>query len=270
MMITLPNHPDWFLQAHLAATLDERLTILKQPPHKIFLAAADGNESYRLLKIRYPHAQFQEFDSRTDYLAAAQSLRKAKQNWWQKISGDLPVQIHSDQLPDNAMADMVWSNLGLVHQDNPRQVIKNWASALKPDGVLFFSHFGPDTLKEVMTLWRKHDIIVKAQRLLDMHDLGDMLLHNGFYDPVTDMNMLTLQYTTVERFIDDMITAGIWQTLQFDNEIKAVRILADSWQHQPVHHVTLELLYGHGVKKQTIPDHTSTIQFYSPSLSVKS
>ena len=269
-MIPLPNQPDWFLQAHLAATLDERLNILKQHPAKILLAGADGNESYRLLKFRYPQTHFQEFDSRTEYLQAAQLIRKSKQNWWQKLSGDLPIQTHSDQLPANAAADMVWSNLGLLHQSAPQQVIANWAGALKPDGLLFCSHFGPDTLKEILTLWREHGIIVQAPRLLDMHDLGDILLQHGFYDPVTDMNMLTLQYTTVERFIDDMVTAGLWQTLQFDSEIDAVRILADNWQNNPVHNVTLELVYGHGVKKQLLPDHTATIQFYSHSPITKS
>ena len=70
---------------------------------------------------------------------------------------------------------MVWSNLGLLHQSAPQQVIANWANALKPDGLLFCSHFGPDTLKEILTLWREHGIIVQAPRLLDMHDLGDIL-----------------------------------------------------------------------------------------------
>lgn len=269
-MKNLPNQPDWFLQAHLAATLDERLSILKQPPNKIFLAGADGNESYRLLKIRYPQAQFQEFDSRNDCLQSAQAIRKSKQNWWQKLSGDLPVQTHSDLLPANAMADMVWSNLGLLHQDKPQQVIENWAGTLKPDGLLFFSYFGPDTLKEILTLWRKHGIIVTVPRLLDMHDLGDLLLQHGFYDPVTDMNMLTLQYTTVERFIDDMLTAGLWQTLQFGNEIEAIRVLADNWQDDSVHNVTLELVYGHGIKKQILPEHSATIQFYPHSPLIKS
>lgn len=268
-MTALLNQPDWFLQSHLAATMDERLTILKQPPNKIFLAGADGNESYRLLKARYPQAQFQEFDSRADYLQAAQSIRKSKQNWWQKLSNHFPTQTHSDQLPVNAMVDMVWSNLGLVHQANTQQVIENWAGALKPEGLLFFSHFGPDTLKEILTVWRKHDIIVTAPRLLDMHDLGDMLLQHGFYDPVTDMNMLTLQYTTAERFINDMITAGLWQTLQFDSEVEAVRILADHWQHNHVHDVTLELVYGHGIRRLALPENTATIQFYPPSLSQK-
>ena len=77
---------------------------------------------------------------------------------------------------------MVWSNLGLTHQNDPVAVIRNWAGALKPDGLLFFSHFGPDTLKEVMTLWRTEGIVVKTPNLIDMHDLGDMLFQHGFYE----------------------------------------------------------------------------------------
>lgn len=264
-MTTLPHKPDWFLHAHLAATLDERLCILKQPPEQIILAAADGDESYRLLSMRYPHAHFQEYDSREAYLQAAQIIRKAKQNWWQKLHSNLPTQTVSNRLPGNQSADMVWSNLGLIHQNDPVAVIKNWAGALKPDGLLFFSHFGPDTLKEVMTLWRTEGIVVKTPNLIDMHDLGDMLFQHGFYDPVTDMDMLTLQYTNAERFIDDMRTAGLWQSLQFNSEIDAVRILADAWQSNDIQNVTLELVYGHGVKKQVLPDNTAPVQFYPSS-----
>ncbi|MCO6507904.1 MAG: methyltransferase [Snodgrassella sp.] len=264
-MTTLPHQPDWFLHAHLAATLDERLSILRQPPAHILLAAADGNESYRLLKMRYPHARFQEFDSRDRYLQAAQAMRKAKLNWLQKFNSSLPVQTVSDQLPSNQAADMVWSNLGLIHQADPIAVINNWAGALRPDGLLFFSHFGADTLKEVLTLWRTAGIVVKTPHLLDMHDLGDMLYQHGFYDPVMDMNMLTLQYTKAERFIDDMRTAGLWQSLQFDNEIDAVRILVQAWKNNDIHNVTLELVYGHGVKKQILPDNATPIQFYPSS-----
>lgn len=264
-MTTLPHQPDWFLHAHLAATLDERLSILKQPPQHILLAAADGNESYRLLKMRYPQACFHEYDSRSCYLQAAQAIRKAKQSWWQKLNSSLPEQIASDRLPDNQAADMVWSNLGLIHQPDAVAVIENWAGALRPDGLLFFSHFGPDTLKEVLTLWRAAGIVVSAPMLLDMHDLGDMLYQHGFYDPVMDMNMLTLQYTKPERFIEDMRTAGLWQSLKFDNEIEAVRILAQAWQNEDIQNVTLELVYGHGVKKQILPENVAPIQFYPSS-----
>ena len=62
-----------------------------------------------------------------------------------------------------------------------------------------------------------------------------------------------------------MRTAGLWQSLQFNSEIDAVRILADAWQSNDIQNVTLELVYGHGVKKQVLPDNTAPVQFYPSS-----
>ena len=262
MNSSLSRQPDWFLHAHLAATLDKKLDILKNSPHKIILAAADGNESYRLLKARYPKAEFQEFDQREDYLYWSQETRKAEQKLWQKLSSHLPVQQATNQLPPTEQADMIWSNLGLIHQTDPIHVIENWAEALQTDGLLFFSHFGPDTFLQLFEVWQTHGIIVRAPMLIDMHDLGDMLLQHGFYDPVMDMSKLTLQYVSVERMIEDMRVAGLWQSLQFEDEEEAIRILIQHWQSGEIHDITLELIYGHGIKKQLMPEHTATVQFY--------
>lgn len=260
--MTLSRQPDWFLHAYTAATLDERLVILKQQPQQIILAAADGNESYRLLRNRYPQASFEEFDSRQDYLHFSLKARKENQNLWQKIRGHLPVQHNSDLLPASQQADMLWSNLGMIHQHDPIAIIENWASALHTDGLLFFSHFGPDSLQELRSLWQKHNIAVQTPMLLDMHDLGDLLLQHGFYDPVMDMSKLTLQYTDVERLIEDMTLAGLWGSLQFEHEADATRVIVQEWEKTPIHHITLELIYGHGVKKQLMPDNIAPIRFY--------
>ncbi|MDF7677030.1 methyltransferase [Neisseriaceae bacterium ESL0693] len=262
MTFTLSRQPDWFLHAYTASTLDERLALLRQPPQNIILAAADGNESYRLLKTRYPNAEFQEFDQRQDYLYWSLQARKAELNLWQKLSQPLPPQYPTDILPTDEAADMVWSNLGLIHQGDPAPIMENWADTLRPDGLLFFSHFGTDTLQELRTLWQKHDIIVNMPMFLDMHDLGDMLLQHGFYDPVTDMSKLTLQYSHAERFIADMQIVGLWQSLQFDDEETATRILVEHWPQKQLQNITLELVYGHGIKKQRLPEHTATVQFY--------
>ena len=43
-------------------------------------------------------------------------------------------------LPE-ASADMLWANLSLSRADDILPVLKNWATALKTDGLLFFTHF---------------------------------------------------------------------------------------------------------------------------------
>lgn len=256
------NHADWFLHAHTAATMDARLLAVRARPQRIVLAGADGNESYPLLKARYPQAQFHEYDSRTAYLYTAAARRKATQTLWQKLSSQHVPQTAADTLPDNEQADMLWSNFGLLHQTDLAAVFDGWAAALQPEGLLFFAHCGPDSLKEIRALWQKHGIRVETPLFTDMHDLGDMLLQHGFYDPVTDTELLTLQYQQAQRLIADMQVAGIWQSLQFEDEAAAVQVLENTWTTGEVHSVTMELLYGHGVKKLRLPENESIVQFY--------
>ena len=54
----------------------------------------------------------------------------------------------------------------------------------------------------------------KAPMLIDMHDLGDMLADNGFYDPVTDTAKLELSYKKAGTFWQDMETFGIVECVE--------------------------------------------------------
>ena len=49
---------------------------------------------------------------------------------------------------------------------------------LAPGGLLMFSTFGPDTLKELRAAYEGTDRHVHVNRFIDMHDLGDMLLRD--------------------------------------------------------------------------------------------
>lgn len=92
---------------------------------------------------------------------------------------------------------------------------------LNPEGLLFFSTFGPDTLLECEH--RRQS----SFNFIDMHDLGDSLLSAHFVDPVMDMQK-------------DFITLKA----PFDHA---------NWFHQPIikhklqpfeHALTLECIYG--------------------------
>jgi malonyl-CoA O-methyltransferase len=44
--------------------------------------------------------------------------------------------------------------------------------------------------------------------LVDMHDLGDMLVHAGFADPVMDQETLTLTFADAEAALAELRTLG--------------------------------------------------------------
>ncbi|WP_037586588.1 methyltransferase domain-containing protein [Stenoxybacter acetivorans] len=256
------NNVDWFLQAHLAAVTDARLAAVKKIPQEIVLAGADGDESYRRLSVRYPQARFTEYDARADCLQAALKRRKAAQNLWQKFTQALPAQTASHRLPETESADMVWSNLGLLAQDNPIVVFENWAAALKPNGMLFFTHLGAGSLKEILAIRQGENAVFHSSVFMDMHDLGDMLFHHGFYDPVMDMDTLTLRYAAAERLIADLQTIGVWSKLYSGDKSAAISALTQAFAKGECKEITLELVYGHALKKIRLPENTAEVRFY--------
>ena len=144
-----PQDKRWQIHRHLAQDTDERLQIVRNAPKRILLVGADADISRSLLAARYPNAVFEEYDPRADFLQTAAAARKS--GFWQKLTGKtVPqhCQALTAPLPE-ASADMLWANLSLPRANEILPVLKNWANALKTDGLLFFTHFGRDSLTEL-------------------------------------------------------------------------------------------------------------------------
>ncbi|OAM26693.1 MULTISPECIES: methyltransferase [Eikenella] len=254
----------WLVHRRLAEDTDQRLPLIAAAPKRILLFGADGDSSRRLLAARYPQAEFSEYDSRAGHLSEAAAARR--RSFWQRLAGKgktVPqhCQAPSTPLPE-AQADWLWCNLGLVSSAaQPVPVIENWARALKTDGLLFLTHFGLDTLAEIIGYLKARNIPV-ASPFADMHDLGDMLFHHGFYDPVIDTAKLQLAYTRADTFWQDMDTLGIWAALQFADEAAARAAVSQGFAQGLLHTVTLETVYGHAVRKLQLPENESPVQFY--------
>lgn len=258
-----PQDKRWQIHRHLAQDTDERLQIVRNAPKRILLVGADADISRSLLAARYPNAVFEEYDPRTDFLQTAAAARKS--SFWQKLTGKtVPqhCQALTDPLPE-ACADMLWANLSLPRADEILPVLKNWANALKTDGLLFFTHFGRDSLTELTGRLKSAGIACETPTLIDMHDLGDMLADNGFYDPVTDTAKLELSYRKAATFRQDMETLGLWHALKFNDDAQAADAFVDKiFETEGGLTVTLETVYGHAVKKLTLPEGENVVRFY--------
>jgi len=102
----------------------------------------------------------------------------------------------------------VWSNLVLQWVDDPRRAFAEFRRVLAVGGLLTFTTFGPDTLKELARAFAGIDGYTHVSRFADMHDLGDMLVHAGFADPVMDMEMLTLTYASPAALLAELKALG--------------------------------------------------------------
>ena len=107
--------------------------------------------------------------------------------------------------------DLLWSNLALQWVNDPLNAFAEFRRVLAPGGLLMFSTFGPDTLKELREAYRGTDAHTHVNRFVDLHDLGDMLVQSGFADPVMDMEHLTLTYTDVRALMRDLKAIGYTQ-----------------------------------------------------------
>lgn len=109
--------------------------------------------------------------------------------------------------------DCVYSNLTLQWMDLER-AFSEFLRVLRPGGVLTFSTFGPDTLQELRTAWAEVDVRSHVHSFVDMHDVGDALVHAGFADPVLDVERFTLTYATARAALCDLKQIGARNAFQ--------------------------------------------------------
>ena len=239
----------WQIHRHLAEQADQRLQIVKTVPRRILWPVPTRQQpppacrplsQSGLCRIRPPPRMPARRRPTNEAAACCPNWRKNRPQHCQALSAPLP----------EASADMLWSNLGLATEHNPVAVFASWAGALQTDGLLFFTHFGRDTLLELTDTLAQQGIAARRPALIDMHDLGDMLADSGFYDPVTDTARLKLEYRTADTFLQDMDTLGLWHALDFDDPPAARTAIAGLWQRQTPPELTLETVFGHAVKKK--------------------
>lgn len=104
--------------------------------------------------------------------------------------------------------DVLWSNLALHWHPEPDQVLREWFRVLSKNGLVMFSSFGPDTLREIRQAFAAIDDLPHTLPFVDMHDLGDMLVAAGFATPVMDVERITLTYADVDSLFCDVRAFG--------------------------------------------------------------
>ena len=245
------------LQREVCARMLERLAYIKLQPARILDAGSGTGWGTRQLAEKYPAAQIASLDIAIGMLQAARS----HSGWWRKLFGGAQqMQVCGDieALPvADSSVEMVWSNLAVQWCNDLPAAFAGLHRVLKTDGLLMFSTFGLDTLKELRQAFGGVDQHNHLNRFADMHDIGDMLVHAGFAEPVMDMEYLTLTYDDVRGVLYDLkrigahnATAGRGQGLMGKD---AWARLVENYERQrrdgklPA---TYEVVYGHAWKPQ--------------------
>ncbi len=200
------------MQREVCTRMLERLDYIKMQPSMLLDAGSGTGWGGRQLAEKYPAATVISLDIAIGMLQSAQE----KSGWWKKLFGknrQLPVCADVEALPlaSNSM-EMIWSNLAVQWCNDLPATLVELNRVLKPEGLLMFSTFGPDTLKELRQAFRGVDGHSHLNRFADMHDIGDMLMQSGFAEPVMDMEYLTLTYQDVKGVLQDLKDIGAHNT----------------------------------------------------------
>jgi len=224
---------------------------------------------FKPLRERYPKAQVVGIDIARPML----DLAAKRSPWLQRTLGLAPERLvcaDAERLPlAGASVSFVFSNLAL-QWTRAETVFAEASRVLSTGGLFLFSTFGPDTLKELRGAFAGADGHEHVNQFVDMHDLGDALVHAGFADPVMEMETITLEYSCVEQVARDLKAIGAHNSLPNRPRGLAGRsrwsdVIAryEAHRREGVLPATYEVIYGHAWKAQPrrIADGRQVIDF---------
>ncbi|MEI7465958.1 MAG: methyltransferase domain-containing protein [Burkholderiales bacterium] len=185
----------------------ERLLLFKTPPRRIVDWSSFLGASAQKLTTTFPNAALIAVEP-GDILVerSRQSLRLP---WWnpKRWTGPAPdVMLESETPPRDAQ--LVWANMALHGVTDPPALMRCWHSMLSSGGFVMFSCLGPDTVRELTSVYAHLQWPAPTIGFVDMHDLGDMLVHAGFADPVMDQERLTVHWDSAPALCRDLRLLG--------------------------------------------------------------
>ena len=199
--------PAPWLHAEIARRMAERLAIIRLQPKRIVEWSSALGGGGALLRAAYPAAM--RWIVEPQAVLAEQSRRAERAAWWTARRWRQPtVQVLAESEPLPREIELIWANMVLHAVADPPALIARWHEALAVDGFVMFSCFGPATLLELRALYRRAGWPPPGVDFVDMHDLGDMLVHAGFTDPVMDQESLTLTWPTPEALVAELRGLG--------------------------------------------------------------
>ena len=260
----IPQTVSPWLHEEVARRMEERLVWMAAQPETWvhWEPLRGGLQAHALLTQRYPKSSCFVVEAPEERAQTAMNLIAPR--WWEArrwVGGA----VHPGLPPQPVQ--MLWANMALHMAADPQALIAQWSRLLAPEGFVMFSCLGPDTLAELRRVYARLGWPPPSHTFTDMHDWGDMLMHNGFSQPVMDMEYITLSFATPERLLAELQELGrnlhpqrfptlrgrAWHT-QLCNAL--VQELGGADGKKPLE-LRFEVVYGHAFKVAARPAQTS-------------
>jgi malonyl-CoA O-methyltransferase len=246
------------LQGEVERRMLERLEYVRLVPRRVLDAGCGTGRGLALLRGRYPKADLLGVDFAWAATAAALRSETLAARAWRLVRGRMNACVCADfeRMPlRSAAVDLVWSNLALAWAEDPLAALREFQRVLATGGLLMFSSYGPDTLKELKSAFARDSSARRVHSFVDMHDVGDMLVSCGFVSPVMDVERITLTYSRADDLARDLRASG--QACAADDRPRALmgrgtwrRMLAayETLREDGRLPATVEVVYGHAWK----------------------
>ena len=234
------------LQNEIGDRLMERLDYIRLQPRRILdLGAGTGMFTSALMK-RYRKADVVALDIAQPMLHCV----RQRAGWLRKPGC---VCADSESLPFNDDSfDFIFSNLMLQWCTDLEATFVELRRVLSPGGLLMFTTFGPDTLMELRASWEAVDGYTHVNSFIDLHDVGDSLLHTKWAEPVMDSERITVTYRELRGLMQDLkhigahnVTSGRPRGLTGKRHLQQLVEAYEPFREDGVLPASYEVVYGH-------------------------
>jgi malonyl-CoA O-methyltransferase len=237
------------LQREVELRLLERIEFQRLEPLTILDLGCGTGSASRSLAEQFPKADVIALDWAPAMLTKAidrADVKPAGTGGVHRLCADM----HTLPLAARSI-DLIFSSLALQWSYDIPAAFSGFRRVMKPNAMLVFTCYGPDTLYELKQSWRAVDDRPHVNDYPDMHDIGDELMAAGFREPVMDAERLTVEYPDAMALMRELKGIGAHNVasqrqkgLTGKAQMQAMLQAYEQFRHGDRYPASFEVIYG--------------------------